>query len=54
MEPDTVIEGAVISDDGKTLTFSTASLHDEHTYFVRVVADNKNGVPYSTNIQINK
>ena len=54
LSPADRITGAEVSEDGRTLTFSATALHDEHTYFVRVVANNKNGVPYSTNIQITK
>ena len=54
IEPAEAITDAMVSADGKSFTFSTASLHDSHTYFVRVFAYNKNGIPYSTNIQIKK
>ena len=49
-----VIEGSSVSADGKVFTFNTETLLAEHVYVVRVIAQNKYGYAYSTNITITK
>lgn len=49
-----MIFGSSISSDGKSFTFSKASLLAEYVYFIRVVAKNKNGLPCSASVRIQK
>ena len=49
-----MISGSSISSDGKSFTFSKASLLAEYVYFIRVVAKNKNGLPCSASVRIQK
>ena len=48
------ITGSSVSEDGKVFTFSKTALPVGEMFMVRLTAKNKNGVPYSTNIIIQK
>ena len=49
-----VFADSSVSDDGTVFTFSTDVLLADYVYVVRLTAANNNGVPYSTNILIQK
>ena len=50
----TIINGSTVSEDGKTFTVNKETMAQGHVYIVRVAAQNKYGIPYSTNITIKK